>query len=213
MAKEIEIPEGYEARIDGNKVIIELKETEDERIRKELYEFIKVNSPTEDANRFIAWLEKQKEQNDKDEGSTDFTIYHPLKNGKGEYECIPYSFYGSLTSFSEDKDLIDFLRTCFYTEEDCNEWIEQQKEQKPAEWSEEERMKIVELKTFIAKCNGFNKANQQKAFELIDELRPQPHWKPSEEHFQGLRRAITKAEKGSDAWNSLTDLYEQLKKL
>lgn len=70
---------------------------------------------------------KQKEQK-RDEG--DFTIYHPLKNGKGEYECIPYSFYGSLTSFSEDKDLIDFLRICFYTEEECKEWIEQQKEQK-----------------------------------------------------------------------------------
>lgn len=82
--------------------------------------------------------EKQKEQNGEDEECTDFTIYHPLKNGKGKYECIPYSFYGSLTSFSEDKDLIDFLRTCFYTEEECNEWIEQQKEQKPAEWSEED---------------------------------------------------------------------------
>lgn len=70
-------------------------------------------------------------QNGEDEECTDFTIYHPLKNAKGEYECIPYSFYGSLTSFSEDKDLIDFLRTCFYTEEECNEWIEQQKEQKP----------------------------------------------------------------------------------
>lgn len=64
---------------------------------------------------------------------TDFTIYHPLKNGKGEYECIPYSFYGSLTSFSENKDLIDFLRTCFYTEEECNEWIEKQKEQNSVE--------------------------------------------------------------------------------
>lgn len=73
--------------------------------------------------------EPKKEQNGKDE-DIDFTIYHPLKNGKGEYECIPYSFYGSLTSFSEDKDLIDFLRTCFYTEEECNEWIEKQKEQK-----------------------------------------------------------------------------------
>ena len=60
--KEIEIPEGYEAKIDGNKVILVPKESEDEKIRKELYEFIKVNSPTEDANRFIAWLEKQKEQ-------------------------------------------------------------------------------------------------------------------------------------------------------
>ena len=75
--------------------------------------------------------EKQKEQNGEDEECIDFTIYHPLKNGKGKYECIPYSFYGTLTSFSEDKDLISFLRTCFYTEEECNEWIKQQKEHKP----------------------------------------------------------------------------------
>ena len=78
---------------------------------------------------YLFGLEKQKER-DNEEECTDFTIYHPLKNGKGEYECIPYSFYGSLTSFSENKDLINFLRTCFYTEEECNEWIKQQKEQK-----------------------------------------------------------------------------------
>lgn len=30
------IPQGYEARIDGNKVIVEAKESEDERIKKEL---------------------------------------------------------------------------------------------------------------------------------------------------------------------------------
>lgn len=72
---------------------------------------------------------KQKEQNGEDEECTDFTIYYPHKNGKGEYECIPYSFYDSLTFFSEDKDLIDFHRACFYTEEECNEWIEQQKEE------------------------------------------------------------------------------------
>ena len=77
-----------------------------------------------------------------DEESTDFTIYHPIKNGKGKYECIPYSFYGSLTSFSEDKDLIDFLRTCFYTEEECNEWIEQQKS---AEWSNEDEKRVKQL--------------------------------------------------------------------
>ena len=43
-----------------------------------------------------------------------------------------------------------------------------------AEWSEEEMRKIVELKYFITQCNGFNKENRKKAFELIDELRPQP---------------------------------------
>ena len=116
----------------------ELRESEDERIRKELIFFLKEEIPqcsikehAEKLKEFVSYLEKQKEQNGEDEECTDFTIYHPLKNGKGEYKCIPYSFYGSLTSFSEDKDLIDFLRTCFYTEEECKAWIEKQKEQKP----------------------------------------------------------------------------------
>ena len=116
----------------------ELRESEDERIRRTLVEYFGPKVQLDfvrgvPIQKIRDWLEKQKEQNgeDEDEECTDFTIYHPLKNGKGKYECIPYSFYGSLTSFSEDKDLIDFLRTCFYTEEDCNEWIEQQKEQKP----------------------------------------------------------------------------------
>ena len=114
----------------------ELAESEDERIRKELKEAFEAYDIESKWNgipirSIFAWLEKQKEQNGEDEECTDFTIYHPLKNRKGEYECIPYSFYGSLTSFSEDKDLIDFLRTCFYTEEECNEWIKQQNEQKP----------------------------------------------------------------------------------
>ena len=44
MNKEIEIPEGHEARIEGNKVILERKESEDERIRKALVKtFEKVN--------------------------------------------------------------------------------------------------------------------------------------------------------------------------
>lgn len=34
MKKELKIPEGYEARIEGNKIILELKDNEDESIRK-----------------------------------------------------------------------------------------------------------------------------------------------------------------------------------
>ena len=66
---EHEIPEGYEARIDGNKVVIEKKENDDERIRKELIGHLKEcrnNTRSEVmigayAN-WIAYLEKQKEQ-------------------------------------------------------------------------------------------------------------------------------------------------------
>ena len=135
--------------------------SEDESIRKSLIAYLKGESKKLDTRKWITYLEKlkeyptngemlrtlraeyekgvadtiteyeQKERNCEDEEDKDFTIYHPLKNEvKGEYECFPYSFYGSLTSFSENKDLIDFLRNCFYTEEECNKWIEQQKEQK-----------------------------------------------------------------------------------
>ena len=116
----------------------ELSESEGERILASIADCVGLMG--EDGNVFsnhnvtkvqvLAYLEKQKEQNGEDEECTDFTIYHPLKNGKGEYDCIPFSFYGSLASFYENKDLIDFLHTSFYTEEECNEWIKQQKEQK-----------------------------------------------------------------------------------
>ena len=99
---------------------------------KKGYEEGRRNGFTSGYNKAMKEVE-QKEQNGEDEECTDFTIFHPLKIGKGEYECIPYSFYGSLTSFSEDKDLIDFLRTCFYTKEECEEWIKKQKEQEPVE--------------------------------------------------------------------------------
>ena len=63
MEKTIEIPEGYEARIEGNKVILEQN---DESIRNFLYEFIKIcgwsekNFPPRE--RCLAYLERQKEQ-------------------------------------------------------------------------------------------------------------------------------------------------------
>ena len=66
---EHEIPEGYEARIEGNKVILEQKENEDEKTRQELLSFIRAEKkytpetvPGEHWDRWIAYLERQKEQ-------------------------------------------------------------------------------------------------------------------------------------------------------
>ena len=66
---EREIPKGYEARIEGNKVIIELiepKETEDERIRIALVEYFAPPVPFTAVRgmpiqKIRDWLEKQKE--------------------------------------------------------------------------------------------------------------------------------------------------------
>ena len=76
MAKEIEIPEGYEAKIEDNKVIFVQKESEDEKIRKQLLEEIEFIIPHDDEtdseglilpsyhariDRYKSYLEKQKD--------------------------------------------------------------------------------------------------------------------------------------------------------
>lgn len=57
---EREIPEGYEARIDGNKVIIELKESEDERIRRDIVAVVEMNKDLTQGRKseIYAYLEK-----------------------------------------------------------------------------------------------------------------------------------------------------------
>lgn len=77
MTKEIEIPEGYEAKIVGNKVIIEPKDSEDKRIKEELISFLRIGQPyfcpnTNKREEWANWVERQKEQqptgwNDDDE--------------------------------------------------------------------------------------------------------------------------------------------------
>jgi len=66
--KEIEIPEGYEARIDGNKVIMVPKESENEKIRKALIHLISEQNGILTAingisvQDILAWLERQKDE-------------------------------------------------------------------------------------------------------------------------------------------------------
>lgn len=56
----------------------------------------------------------------------DFIIYHPLKCNE-KYECTPYSFIGTIEAISDPKELLNFLKNSFYTEMDCQIWINNQK--------------------------------------------------------------------------------------
>lgn len=131
----------------------ELRESIDEKIRKEIINYLDFAeshnllraTDYEKKKEWLSYLEKQKEQKSARKDN-DFVIYHPLKCN-GEYECIPYSFCGSLTSFSENKDLVDFLRTCFYTEEECKEWIKKQKE--PKDLSESDAYALLSKKGYV----------------------------------------------------------------
>jgi hypothetical protein len=58
--QEINIPNGFNAVIDGNKIILTRVESEDERIREQIvYAINKLNVPESEKNKLLAWLEKQ----------------------------------------------------------------------------------------------------------------------------------------------------------
>ena len=70
---------------------------------------------------------------------------------------------------------------------------------------------IREIKTRIAQCNGFNRKNREEVFSLLDSLRPQSTWKPSEEQLDSLYDVLNPC----DGFNRevLESLYQDLKKL
>ena len=69
MEEEISIPDGFEAVIEGNKIILKKVECDDERVKNRLIKLIKMSSEVGgfalhkwEANEMLAWLEKQGEQ-------------------------------------------------------------------------------------------------------------------------------------------------------
>lgn len=178
MEKTIEIPEGYEARIEGNKVILEPKESEDERIRKELLEEIEFIIPHDDEtdseglilpsyhariDRYKSYLEKQKEQKpescdcSRDEESYTNGIHHVLMNPEA---------YGLI-------------------------------KQKHTEWSEEDESAFGDLIWCIEQARKSAKDENDMGNiwyaenwlkERLKSLRPS--WKPSEEQMWALDVAL-----------------------
>ena len=158
MNKEIENPEGYEARIEGNKVIIEQKDIEDERIRKILIEsFEKANCSKVDEfvncklnkGEILAYLEKQKDaSNDIEEvNRIDKYIDENTANAHDMNDSNPDKKY----YFGWDDALCKMagiLQDVYSGEK--------QKEQKPAEWSEEDdnhrKDAILAIQEYRSEC-------------------------------------------------------------
>jgi len=151
--KEIEIPEGYEARIEGNKVVLEPKESEDEKIRKQLIDEVKeqidhITAPvccnSDDLKRltilesWLAYLEKQKEQNPK--FNVGDTIR--LKNSCAEY---------TIESISDGKY---YCKGCSIDIDGGNRDYELVR-QKSAGWSEEDETCLEDALWCVTKTRHF----------------------------------------------------------
>ena len=181
---EHEIPDGYEARIEGNKVILEPKESDNERIMKDIITALSIGVACDESALYpeatitlkeaIAYLKEQKEQK-------------PLSIEETELNSIA------------------FLEQMGYT---C---IPPRKEQKPAsgnsekpnnhaEWSEGDEMHLANAILAAEKEWGINSCTAK----FLKSLRPS--WKPSEEQLSALKEQTSWLSKD----NPLHSLYYQL---
>jgi len=232
MVKEIEIPEGYEAKIVGNKVVLEPKESEYERIREYIINFVElnkgVNLPPDDADRMLAFLERQKDAGKAIEAveRIDKYIDEHTANAHDMKDSEPDKKYYS--GVDDTLSNIAGILNGAYSEE-------KQKEQKPAEWSEFDKGVLNDAicaADMLGNNESFNKDNPYlaKAFRIAKDwlkylperfnLQPKTEWNEEDwklldemrehlMHVMGVRPDITP----NKIYEGFIDLIDKLKSL
>lgn len=119
--------------------------------------------------------------------------------------------------------LIDFIKACRWAEkedqgwpskEECIAWLEKQGEQ--PSWSEEDDIRLNNLIGFIQKYGLEYYASIDKVIDFIHwlkSLRPQSHWKPSEEQMEALKNRTHGLHTSSETRKALESLINDLEKL
>ena len=168
-------------------IIPELRESEDERIRRELIEYLRGDLDditTDDTDRWIAWIEKQKEQ--KPHRFCDDTleaIDKAREFDEQEQKLVEKQDYSGLTDFERaihrgflcagvENVPVTIIRE---TAQDCLAHL-------PAEWNEEDEEIIANaIKQLYSYANSYHNANNdtrekevRKVADKLQSLRPQP---------------------------------------
>lgn len=251
----------------------DLKESEDERIRRHLIDIVETywgttNDPGKAAD--LAWLEKQKENTDRAiligkaksekqvvllaESNGDENIYWDTKSEEDAVSLLEkglkffekqkeqksaehcdgiccgddrFKIIGEArkdiiektniaeNEFSMELPLLDGILTRVWQVG----WLN--KKQKPAEWSEEDKKMIDDIiyclpRMAMGNIEMLPSVAEQYA-QRLKSLRPQPHWKPSEEQMYILEwltnNVLDDGVVGKKAKEELNILIEQLKSL
>lgn len=104
---------------------------------------------------------------------------------------------------------------------DALAYLEKQKEQKAAEWSEMDKLHQHNIISYLEFRKDKNLPEDSKYpvldvwIDWLKSLRPKPHWKPSEEQMKTLKclPGVLRDFKLDTSAQMLEVLYEQLKKL
>jgi YesN/AraC family two-component response regulator len=184
------------------KLFPELKESEDEdeRIRKRLIHLVNKSHEQggyalhkDEAEEYIAWLEKQGEQ----KSNTDFS---DLRTWKYIVDAV----------WTEKEGIGQYLDSPF-TEEVAK------KLQKRFgniiqnyEWSEEDENRINRLIAYFEDKESFTAEDDIVYANWLKSLRPQSQWKPTEEQMNALNDVISSRDIKYDV---LSELWKDLKQL
>ena len=86
--------------------------------------------------------------------------------------------------------------------------------QKPAEWSEEDEEMLTAFLHKVEICDLLTNRESVWGIKRLKSLKPQPHWKPSEEQMYALKIAI-EVGTANESWaiGKLKSLYDELSKL
>jgi len=200
---------------DAEHYFPELRESEDERIRKEIIEYLKLVDKGEGdyahpmVSGWIAWLEKQKEQKP---STPKFRVGDVMRTkqeaAKGITDGLPVIVSVDDNYYYCTNEKIPI------SEQEEYEFPPMNMRQKPAEWSEDdERM----LQTAIEACETVIKDytySSQRFIDCKNRLKSlRPSWKPSEEQMNALRKAVNKLAK-TDVADSvrLSIMYDNLQR-
>ena len=213
---------------DAEHYFPELRESEDERIRKGLVGLVSTVGEyylkLDSRNKMLAWLEKQKEQK-----GLDVTDYcQPIHPDIAK--VLPDVINNLTWKEDEQKEQKpaewDELQSEF---KNINEAFEDGKKevvgnpekyglQKPAEWSEEDEVYLQDalwcIKQAEKSCkDGNDKGACWSAERWLKSLRPS--WKPSKEYMDALLNieGDLRAFQYNDKAKIIAELYEQLKRL
>lgn len=181
----------------------ELKESEDERIRKKIIQLVNdamaTNAPYK--KEMLAWLKKQGGQKptQETEPTPIFRIGDVLKRKGRDYTFRVDRIQGGYYH-------CDRNHGAFFPIEEQGNW--ELVEQNPA-WREEDESMLLSAIEYIQTYP----AHRQSVVDWLKSLKDRYTWKPSDEQITWLYRATDEAKKDSRIKQVLNELLSDLKKL
>ena len=192
------VADGQISQEVAEKYFPELKESEDERIRKSLIDMLKNDEKC--YLKEIAWLEKQGEPKEINPSEFDSQLNRLL----GQFKSLPKEELASSLSF--------YLNV---VQNDGTYKKEKQGEQKPADWSEEDE-KLFKLSlenlTELKDRFGEDYGRVGDCINWLKYLKDRYTWKPSDEQIESIRLARTFVTDDFDEHPTLSEILVELEK-